>query len=264
MSNSSLSELSNLSSLFEECQGSYDSLGKEIVENLSLYGLGVMPKSDIEGLFFHCICNVIEKKYYDAEVLNSENFYELNNNYVKDLDYVLMKLLKISPSKLRSLRVTRSAKFLNNFDYEHEENQKRLVALLNSVVPLTKEELKKDRIQISVSDPHDQALIERFMEDNKSIVDHSINPKLLVLNTRELLSFAVLISKNDFEEGDDYKKLIEKLNDHAEDDNKKIEIGTPVKQLAKRIKDISIDTAIEIMTEKLIPILGNLIISNLP
>ncbi|MCI6278757.1 MAG: hypothetical protein MR609_03045 [Bacteroidales bacterium] len=52
MSNSSLSELSNLSSLFEECQGSYDSLGKEIVENLSLYGLGVMPKSDIEGLFF--------------------------------------------------------------------------------------------------------------------------------------------------------------------------------------------------------------------
>lgn len=81
----------------------YADMGKELIENINLYGLGVQPKSDLEALLFHCICNAIEGEYADK---------------IQDLDYVLMQMLRISPAKLRSLRITRSAKFLNNLDWK--------------------------------------------------------------------------------------------------------------------------------------------------
>lgn len=33
----------------------YADMGKALIENLSIYGLGVQPKSDLEALFFHCM-----------------------------------------------------------------------------------------------------------------------------------------------------------------------------------------------------------------
>lgn len=247
MSNSSLSELSNLSSLFEECQGSYYSLGKEIVENLSLYGLGVMPKSDIEGLFFHCICNVIEKKYYDAEVLNSENFYELNNNYVKDLDYVLMKLLKISPSKLRSLRVTRSAKFLNDLDYKQNTTNKNRLRLILSNTSVESDDMEKGRIKISISDPHNQVLIERIIEDNKSVVDKSINPKLLVLTAKQFMSLVNIVYDKD-NNNNVYDIVIENLKKDARLSNEEIN----KENLFDKLKNFGLQEFVKIVVESLI------------
>ena len=86
----------------------YRDMGKKIIESIDTYGLGVMPKSDLEGLIFHCICNALEGQY-------SKN--------IKEFDYALMQMLRISPTKLRSLRVTRSAKFLNDLDYRTPQNQ---------------------------------------------------------------------------------------------------------------------------------------------
>ena len=43
----------------------YEVLGQEIIKNLKTYGLGVLPKSDLEGLIFHCICNAIEPEFND-------------------------------------------------------------------------------------------------------------------------------------------------------------------------------------------------------
>lgn len=40
----------------------YAEMGRVLIENLNLYGLGVQPKSDIEALLFHCICNAIENQ----------------------------------------------------------------------------------------------------------------------------------------------------------------------------------------------------------
>lgn len=76
------------------------------------YGLRTLPKSYIEGLIFHCICNVIEPEF---------------DNDVQCIDYALMQMLQVSPLKLRSFRVTRSAKYPGNLDYKDPANQLRLI-----------------------------------------------------------------------------------------------------------------------------------------
>lgn len=43
----------------------YTDMGIELINNINLYGLGVQPKSDLEALLFHCICNAIEDDYCD-------------------------------------------------------------------------------------------------------------------------------------------------------------------------------------------------------
>ena len=95
----------------------YADLGNAVIDNINLYGLGVLPKSDLEALLFHCICEAIEGQYADN---------------IQDLDYVLMQMLRISPAKLRSLRITRSAKFLNNLDWHDPHNQMRIVVALKN------------------------------------------------------------------------------------------------------------------------------------
>ena len=37
----------------------FELMGNEIIKSIKTYGLGVLPKSDIEGLIFHCICNAV-------------------------------------------------------------------------------------------------------------------------------------------------------------------------------------------------------------
>ena len=97
----------------------YLEMGKAIINSVIQYGIGMLPKSDIEGLIFHNICNVIEDDY-------SDNIHEL--------DYVLMELLRISPSKLRTLRVNRSAKYLNNLDYNNENRLRMIRAFKHASV----------------------------------------------------------------------------------------------------------------------------------
>ena len=39
----------------------FELMGNEIIKSIKTYGLGVLPKSDIEGLIFHCICNACKQ-----------------------------------------------------------------------------------------------------------------------------------------------------------------------------------------------------------
>ena len=155
----------------------FELMGNEIIKSIKTYGLGVLPKSDLEGLIFHCICTAIEEEFEDD---------------IQKLDYVLMQMLRISPSKLRSLRVTRSAKYFRNLDYNDPNNQLRLVRALKNV-SLGGDDIITSKIRISISDPHTQQLIERMIEDNNGILDRSFNPKLLVLNAKEFLGIIVQI-----------------------------------------------------------------------
>ena len=43
--------------LNDENENHFESIGREVIESVQKYGLGTLPKSDIEGLIFHCICN---------------------------------------------------------------------------------------------------------------------------------------------------------------------------------------------------------------
>ena len=143
----------------------FNELGQEIIKSIKNYGLGVLPKADLEGLIFHSICNAIEGEFV---------------NDIKQMDYALMQMLKISPSKLRSLRIIRSTKYLD-LDYNSKENKLRLIIALKHV-SICGDDFLTRSIKISISDPHTQRLLERMIEDNKGVLDFTFNPKLLVLN----------------------------------------------------------------------------------
>lgn len=171
----------------------YRDMGKKIIESIDTYGLGVMPKSDLEGLIFHCICNALEGQY-------SKN--------IKEFDYALMQMLRISPTKLRSLRVTRSAKFLNDLDYRTPQNQIYIFNALR-LAPIENEDIINGKIKIHVSDPHVQNLLERMVEENQGVIDFSINPRLVVLNAEQFLKIVSMIYGEGGEEG--YEKLIDEI-----------------------------------------------------
>lgn len=106
-----------------------------------------------------------------------------------------MQMLRISPAKLRSLRITRSAKFLNNLDWHYPENQKRIVAALMNA-PVGDGNISEGRIKVAVSDPHTQNLMERMVEEKKGILDKTFSSKVLVLNAEQFLEIVVDIYGN--------------------------------------------------------------------
>lgn len=182
-----------------EGPNNYELMGQEIIKNIKTFGLGVLPKSDLEGLIFHCICNAIEPEF---------------DNDIQQLDYALMQMLRISPSKLRSLRVTRSAKYLGDLDYNKTYNKLRLVRALKNV-SIGGNDINTGKIMISISDPHTQQLVERMIEDNKGIIGRTPNPKLLVLNAKEFLSIIVQIYGEGSEDG--YDKILKALRKEAKE-----------------------------------------------
>ena len=175
----------------------YADLGKVLIENINLYGLGVQPKSDIEALLFHCICDAIEEQYADN---------------IQELDYVLMQMLRISPSKLRSLRVTRSAKFLNDLDWHNPPNQLRIVNALRNA-PISNGNIHEGKIKIVISDPHTQNLIERMVEEKQGVLDKSFSARVLVLNASQFLEIVADIYGDGAQGG--YEMTIQAIKNEA-------------------------------------------------
>lgn len=179
----------------------YSEMGKELIDIINLYGLGVQPKSDLEALLFHCICNAIEDEYADN---------------IQELDYVLMQMLRISPAKLRSLRVTRSAKFLNNLDWHEPKNQLRIVNALRNA-PVGDGNIREGKIKIVISDPHTQNLIERMVEEKKGVLDKSFSSRVLVLNARQFLEVVVDIFGDNAQDG--YERTLNAIKNEAHEIN---------------------------------------------
>ena len=197
-----------LKDTYVKLQGSkktpYSDLGKELIESIDLYGLGTMPKSDLEALVFHSICNAIEDDYADK---------------IQQLDYDLMEMLRISPAKLRSLRVTRSAKFLNNLDWHDPKNQKRIInALMHA--PVGNDDIVNGKISVVISDPHTQNLIERMVEDNKGVLDKTFSSRVLVLNAKQFLGVVAAIYGNGAEGG--YEETIKAIKKESRDLNNEL------------------------------------------
>ncbi|MCI6278756.1 MAG: hypothetical protein MR609_03040 [Bacteroidales bacterium] len=156
-----------------------------------------------------------------------------------------MKLLKISPSKLRSLRVTRSAKFLNDLDYKLNTTNKNRLRLILSNTSVESDDMEKGRIKISISDPHNQVLIERIIEDNKSVVDKSINPKLLVLTAKQFMSLVNIVYDKD---NKGYDIVIKKLKKDARLSNEEIN----KENLFDKLKNFGLQEFVKIVVESLI------------
>ena len=175
----------------------YAEMGRALIENLNLYGLGVQPKSDIEALLFHCICNAIENQYADN---------------IQELDYDLMQMLRISPAKLRSLRITRSAMFLNNLDWHNPHNQLRIVYALKNA-PIGNGNINEGKIKIVISDPHTQNLIERMVEEKKGVLDKTFSARVLVINAMQFLEIVADIYGDGAQDG--YDMTIRAIKEEA-------------------------------------------------
>lgn len=175
----------------------YAEMGKELINNINLYGLGVQPKTDLEALLFHCICNAIEGEYEDN---------------IQELDYVLMQMLRISPAKLRSLRITRSAKFLNNLDWKDPHNQMRIINALRNA-PVADGNIREGKIKIVISDPHTQNLNERMVEERKGVLDKTFISRVLVLNATQFLEIVVDIFGNGADDG--YQQTVQAIKNEA-------------------------------------------------
>ena len=140
--------------------------GKAIIKSFEELGLGILSKSDFEALMFHHL------------TLN------VDTELVKD-SYDWMKLLKVTPAKLRSLQITRSAKFLD-LNLENENNWKLIFSSLDKK-KLETEDKENGKVRIYIDDLHVHRLIERFVVEGGSSVDYTMNKNQLVLKYTEFL-----------------------------------------------------------------------------
>lgn len=144
----------------------YEEFGIAVLSNIGKWGLGSLSKSDFEALILHQLDLVVDK------------------TKVKD-SFDWMRLLKITPSKYRSLQMTRSAKYLN-LELDNEENWK---LILNSLEGRTLETEDKEngKVRIYIDDVHVHRLIERFVIEGGSSIDYTLNRNQLVLKYTEFL-----------------------------------------------------------------------------
>ena len=214
--------------LEKEGKNPYYDLGRKLVEDIDLYGLGVQPKSDLEALIFHCICNAIEGEYSDN---------------ILELDYVLMQILRISPAKLRSLRVIRSAKFLNNLDWHDAANQERIINALKHA-PVGNADIENGIISVVISDPHTQNLVERMVEENKGVLDKTFSSKVLRLNSKQFLEIVAAIYGDGADDG--YDRTIKAIKAEAHEIHDELTKDNILEEFHTAFKDRAFDKLLEL------------------
>jgi hypothetical protein len=141
-------------------------LGASLISNMEEFGFGVLSKSDFEAFMFHQLLINIDKTQVKRR-------------------YDLMKLLKITPSKLRSLEMTRSAKFLN-LDLDKSENWQMIFNAIEGK-KLETEDKENGKVRIYIDDLHVHRLIERFVVEGGSSIDYTMNRNQLVIKYVEFL-----------------------------------------------------------------------------
>jgi hypothetical protein len=141
--------------------------GDALIKNFEELGLGALSKSDFEAYMFHNLLLNIDKLKY-------KNSYDL------------MRVLKITPNKLRSLEMIRSAKFLN-LDLTEKDNWKLIFNALEGK-KLETEDKENGKVRIYIDDLHVQRLIEKFVVECGSSIDYTLNKNQLVIKYSEFLN----------------------------------------------------------------------------
>ena len=141
--------------------------GEALMKSFEELGLGVLSKSDFEAFMFHHLMLNIDK----SKIKNS---------------YDLMRVLKITPAKLRSLEMTRSAKFLN-LDLSNKDNWKLIFDALDGK-KLETEDKENGKVRIYIDELHVHRLIERFVVESGSSIDYTLNKNQLIIKYTEFLN----------------------------------------------------------------------------
>ena len=148
--------------------------GEALIMSFDDLGLGVLSKSDFEAYMFHHIMLNLDRS-------------KIKNNFD------LMRVLKITPSKLRSLEMTRSAKFLN-LDLSNRENWTLIFNALDGK-KLETEDKENGKVRIYIDELHVHRLIERFVVEAGSSIDYTLNKNQLIMKYTEFLNLLDSILK---------------------------------------------------------------------
>lgn len=134
--------------------------GEAILDSIEQLGLGVLSKTDFEAFMYHKLTLLV-------------NDDTINDNY----DW--MRMLKVTPTKLRSLQTIQSVKY-KNLNLENKDNWKYLLkGLKKKNVEI--EDKKKGTIRFYIDDVHVQRFIEKFVVEKGSSVDYTLNRNQIVL-----------------------------------------------------------------------------------
>ncbi|MDL2228171.1 hypothetical protein LJC30_04720 [Odoribacter sp. OttesenSCG-928-L07] len=206
--------------------------GAALIECFEKFGFGTMSKSDFEAYMFHHL------------LLNIDATKNVTN-------FDLMKLLKITPSKLRSLEMTRSAKFLD-LDLSNQDNWKLIFNSLEGK-KLETEDKENGKVRIYIDDIHVHRLIERFIIEGGSSIDYTLNRNQLVIKYSEFLNLMdqILLRANQ-------KPLISIINQ----DKSKFEIEKDFKNINSVFSDIKKtfkDKSYDKIAESVLTIIINLV-----
>jgi hypothetical protein len=156
-------------------------------------------------------------------------------------NYDLMRVLKITPAKLRSLEMTRSAKFLD-LNLSNQDNWKLIFNALEGK-KLETENKENGKVRIYIDELHVHRLIERFVVESGSSIDYSLNKNQLVIKYNEFLNLLDNILKQA-----NKKPLLEVINKDKSELNVKKEfekLDSVFKDLKDSFKDKAYDQIAE-------------------
>ena len=137
-----------------------ENIGNAILKSLEEFGLGTLSKTDFEALILYNL-----KMNVDDEKINSS--------------YDWMKLLKITPTKLRNLEMIASVKFAT-LDLDKETGW-RMLAKKMEKKKIEVESKDKGTVRFYIDDVHSQRFIENFVASEGSSLDYSINRNQVIL-----------------------------------------------------------------------------------
>lgn len=204
-------------------------LADDILKNLDNNGLGSLTKTEFEALIFHHL-----RINIDPTLIKD------NNDWIK--------VLRIPPTKLKTLEILESVKYRNLEDTP--ENWRLLLkAIQNKNIEV--EEMDKGTIRFYIDDLHVIRFIEKFVVDNGSSLDYSRNRNQVVL---KLEPYTKLIARLMDSFKIDEKELGKQINrdiSAAELKEKFTSFKTYFADLKTKLKDKALDEAAKILFEKI-------------
>lgn len=146
-------------------------IAEQLIETIENVGLGATSKADFEALIYHIF-----------------NKNKIKDTSLRNFDWV--KILKVTPTKLRSLQQIASVKYQDFSDTT--DNWNLLIAELEKN-KIEIEDIDKGNIKILISNAHVRMFIEKFYEDKGLSVDYNRNPNQLIIKFENFILLVDII-----------------------------------------------------------------------
>lgn len=184
---------------YSDCQKKYEEIfnneslkAKCFDEIASLFfdrNFGSSSKAEIDLLMFHLLMERLIKQNQKDGVID----------YRKCSDYSLSRILGISESKIRNLKIKK------NLAYPEEYNWIDSFASIVSNSKLTR--THNNKVLITIPDPNVMIEVRNFLEENGDIVEKHLNSKILEMDMEYLFLFAIKFEEEHIAD----EKLIKRL-----------------------------------------------------